>query len=96
MPLISLRDNIREISFSTLPGMKAEVDTIFRFMPHAEHTYQLSEEYLKHNCGKYGGMHISTHGYTLHLDDDKGNYILRLYLGRQIAARFPARSVRCQ
>lgn len=71
-----LRDNIREISFSTLPGMKAEVDTIFRFMPHAEHTYQLSEEYLKHNCGKYGGMHISTHGYTLHLDDDKGNYIL--------------------
>lgn len=71
-----LKENINNVSFSTLQGMKEEVEEIYREYPDATITSTLSEESFKNRIKEFNRLHISSHGYTLHIDEPEQAYML--------------------
>ncbi len=71
-----LKENINNVSFSTLQGMKEEVEEIYREYPDATITTTLSEESFKNRIKEFNRLHISSHGYTLHIDEPEQAYML--------------------
>ena len=71
-----LKEHIPYFSFTTLPGMKSEVDLISKIDPAFEIKTTLSEEDFKANAWKYPIIHVSTHGYAIHDDSVKPQYLL--------------------
>lgn len=71
-----LKENISHMSFYPLPGMKAEVDRIHILMPATTITNEMPEEKFKNDIGKFNKLHISSHGYTLHIQESPQTYIM--------------------
>lgn len=71
-----LSRNNPDFYFSQLPGMRDEVIRINEVFPKAIRTDDMPEEKFKSDAGKYKRLHISSHGYTLHLPDNKPQYLL--------------------
>ncbi len=71
-----LKANVSKFVFTSLPGMKEEVDEIHGIYPDAEMTSTLSEERFKNIVSDISKFHISSHGYTLHVDEPEQPYLL--------------------
>ncbi len=71
-----LKSAVKNYSFATLPGMREEVERIHKFIPASVLTDTMPEERFKSEIDKYRRLHISSHGYTLHTEDQMEDYLL--------------------
>ena len=63
-----LNENKKGWFFGHLIGAKNEADDISIQMDNATVTYSQTEKMLKANVGAFSWIHLSTHGYALHVD----------------------------
>lgn len=71
-----LENAVNGFAFNALPGMKEEVDRIHKLIPVSEMTDEMSEERFKLQTGRYRRLHVSTHGYTLHVEEPEQPFLL--------------------
>lgn len=70
-----LRNRYGEVYFDNLPGSRKEIDFISSTYPTAEKRYQLDEKELPSLLKKFNRVHIATHGYAVHEEEDNKNVI---------------------
>lgn len=56
------------VRFNYLPGSRREIDSITDNLARCRKTYSEPEEQLKNELPQYNLVHLSTHGYSLHVD----------------------------
>lgn len=66
-------NNGKQIFFAALDGMRRESIAIDSILDHSRLFTHLTEEEFKKVAGGYHRMHLSTHGYTLALDQPRDN-----------------------
>lgn len=71
-----LDNAVNGFEFNALPGMKEEVDRIHKIIQASDMTYEMPEEKFKSQTGRYRRLHVSTHGYTLHVDETEQPFLL--------------------
>lgn len=55
------------VHFTYLPGSRREIDSITDLLPYYHKTYCAPEEQLKNELSRYNLVHLSTHGYSMHV-----------------------------
>lgn len=71
-----LKENIENVCFRSLPGMKEEVERIKSILPHSIISTDMPEETFKSRVPKLKKIHISSHGYTIHTDEPAERFFL--------------------
>lgn len=71
-----LKDEVPGFRFSYLPGSGKEVEEISKIYLSSTKLNDIEEEDFGKLSGEYGKIHIATHGYTLHLPENRNIYIL--------------------
>lgn len=71
-----LLSNFSEVSFRSLPGMKEEVERIHKLIPSANLIDVMPEERFKSEISSYKRLHVSSHGYTLHVEEESNPFLM--------------------
>lgn len=72
-----LLQNKKLMYFTYLPGSRVETDSIINYLSGIDRYEDIDESSLKNKMGKYGKVHLATHGYSWHVDVPSVPYAFR-------------------